>query len=208
MLGDSLKAIEKASKVNLSIRSVFIYNAQNTNPLFRSGFSAAFGYTTKTGFGLPGSLAPSPADARSAFYLPAPGFTACGFGKSDFDSIPIFLPGEMLLIQAEAYVRRGSLNNGKKFLDSVLRKKTTEDAFRVGANLPAYSGQLDSVSLMKEIYKNRCIELYLSGMKLEDSRRFKRPGPSDPNSERTRDWYPYPLVERNGNPNTPKDPDY
>jgi len=65
---------------------------------------------------------------------------------------------------------------------------------------------LDSASLMKEIYKNRCIELFLSGMKLEDGRRFRRPGPTDPNSERTRDWYPYPLVERNGNPNTPIDP--
>ena len=210
MLGDSIKAVEKASKVIMNNRSVFIYNAQNTNPLYRSGYTFVFGYTPKGGFGLPASLAPSPADARIAFYLvpqgpqgQPPGF---GFGKTDFDSIPIFLPGEMLLIQAEAYVRRNDLINGKKFLDSVLRKKNVEDVFRVGANLPAYSGPLDSASLMKEIYKNRCIELFLSGMKLEDGRRFRRPGPTDPNSERTRDWYPYPLVERNGNPNTPIDP--
>ena len=61
-------------------------------------------------------------------------------------------------------------------------------------------------SLLKEIYKNRCIELFMSGMKLSDSRRFARPGPNDLNAERNRNYYPYPLQERSGNPKTPADP--
>ena len=54
--------------------------------------------------------------------------------------------------------------------------------------------------------RQRCIELYMSGMKLEDSRRFGRPGPNDAGAERSRNFYPYPTVERDNNSNTPADP--
>jgi hypothetical protein len=115
----------------------------------------------------------------------------------------------MLLIQAEAWARKGdpsSLDSSKKYLDQVLTKTT--DAFRLGAALPPYSGLKTKEALLTETYRNRCIELFMSGMKLEDSRRFGRPGPSDPNPERNRTFYPYPFQERYGNPNTPpKDPD-
>ena len=46
----------------------------------------------------------------------------------------------------------------------------------------------------------------MSGMSLEDSRRFNRPGPNDVNPERNRNYYPYPDTERDNNPNTPNDP--
>jgi len=46
----------------------------------------------------------------------------------------------------------------------------------------------------------------MSGLKLEDSRRFGRPGPGQAGAERTRNFYPYPQQERDGNPNTPNDP--
>jgi hypothetical protein len=116
------------------------------------------------------------------------------------------MPGEMLLIQAEAYTRKGDYVNGKKFLDSVLKKTPVQDVFGVGAGLPVYSGPLNETALLREIYKNRCIELYMSGLKLSDSSRFTRPGPNDPNEERNRNYYPYPLAERSGNPKTPADP--
>jgi starch-binding outer membrane protein, SusD/RagB family len=209
MLGNFDKAIASANAVNLKTRSVFVYNPQNPNPIYRSGFFAVFGYGPKASFGLPASLSPTPGDGRINFYLTGNPQTGFGFAKSDADSLPIFLPGEMLLIQAEAYVRKtpSDLINGRKFLDSVLRKTNSQDVFRIGANLPAYSGPMDPASLLQEIYKNRCIELFMSGMRLEDSRRFARPGPADPNPERNRNYYPYPFQERNGNPNTPKDPD-
>jgi starch-binding outer membrane protein, SusD/RagB family len=57
--------------------------------------------------------------------------------------------------------------------------------------------------LLTAIYKHRCIELYMSGLKLEDMRRFNRP-----NTERKRNFYPYPFAERDNNPNTPADPDF
>ena len=210
MLEQSDQAIAKAVLVDLSSKSVFIYSAQNPNPVYRSGYSAGSGYTPKQipQFGLPSSLAPDSADKRIPAYLTVSLAMGYGFGKTDADPIPVYLPGEMLLIQAESYVRKGDLVNGKKFLDSVLMKTSAQDAFGIGAGLPAYTGLLHSDSLLQEIYKNRCIELFLSGMKMEDGRRFNRPGPADQFPERTRDFYPYPLQERNGNPNTPADPQY
>lgn len=72
----------------------------------------------------------------------------------------------------------------------------------IGANLPTYSGTIDQPSILNEIYKNRCIELFMSGLKLEDSRRFGRPA-----TERNRNYYPYPDSERFNNTNTLANPD-
>jgi hypothetical protein len=48
--------------------------------------------------------------------------------------------------------------------------------------------------------------MYMSSLKLEDSRRFDRPGAGTAGAERNRNWYPYPDSERNNNTNTPADP--
>jgi len=94
-------------------------------------------------------------------------------------------------------------------LNSVLTKTT--DAWGIGAGLPAYSGENTATALLTEIYRQRAIELYLSGMRLEDNRRFNRTAPISGNAasqvERSRTWYPYPLTERaNNSSNTPADP--
>ncbi|MEY3620470.1 MAG: hypothetical protein RLZZ391_836, partial [Bacteroidota bacterium] len=44
---------------------------------------------------------------------------------------------------------------------------------------------------------------YMSGLKLEDMRRFGRA-----TTERKRNFFPYPFKERDGNPNTPADPSF
>jgi hypothetical protein len=208
-------AIIKAALVGInpsfaSSRSVYVFNNLNTNPLFSTGFNGAFGYNPNARFGLTGSLLPVLGDSlRTSFYTfnkQPPGAFGYGFGRTLTDAMPVYLPGEMLLIQAEAYTRKGDYVNGKKFLDSVLKKTPAQDVFGVGANLPAYTGPMDAPSLLREIYKNRCIELFMSGMKLSDGRRFARPGPNDLNAERNRNYYPYPLQERSGNPKTPADP--
>jgi hypothetical protein len=217
MLGNNDAAIAKAAAVDLTKKSVFFYNLTNPNPVFRSALTTNNVYGIKTNFGLTAPLTPDPNDKRIAFHLtknPATGADAngSGFFKSDLATIPIYLPGEMLLIQAEAYARKNDLVNAKLFLDKVLTKTVAQDAFGLAAELPPYTGPLDQASLLLEIYKNRCIELYLSGMKLEDSRRFGRPAPpANVNPlpltlERTRNFYPYPQQERDGNSNTPPDP--
>ena len=85
-------------------------------------------------------------------------------------------------------------------------KTAAQDAFGVGAALPAYSGPGTQADLLAEIYKQRVIELYLQGLRLEDARRFARPGPETTTAERLRSYLPFPQTERDGNANTPTDP--
>lgn len=206
MLGNNDAAIAKAAAVDLTKKSVFFYNNTNPNPVFRSSLTTNNVYGIRPNFGLSGSLAPNPADKRIAFYLTKNTANGSGFFLSDATTIPIYLPGEMLLIQAEAYARKNDLTNAVVFLNRVLTKKPADDAFGVGADLPPYAGALTQAAILEEIYKNRAIELYMSGLKLEDSRRFARPAPGTPTAERSRNFYPYPQQERDGNPNTPTDP--
>jgi hypothetical protein len=206
-LGNHDQAIAKAAAVDLTKKSTFFYNLINPNPVFRSSLTTNNVYGIVANFGLPASLAPDAADKRIPLYLQKNTQNGSGFFRGDggdSSQIPVYLPGEMLLIQAEAYARKNDLDNAKKFLDSVLTKKT--DVFKVGADLPAYGGGLTQQEILTEIYKNRCIELYMSGLKLEDSRRFGRPDPNSATPERTRNFYPYPQQERDGNSNTPADP--
>lgn len=207
MLGNSAKALEAANKVDLASKSFFKYDAISQNPVFRTSLVNNNTYNGLNNFGLTGALAPDPADGRIVFYLganPATNVKVQGFFKSDTDQIPVYLPGEITLIKAEALARQNQLPQAIEELNKVLTK--TNDAFGVNANLPAYAGEQTQAAVLQEIYRNRCIELYMSGLKLEDSRRFGRPGPNDANPERNRNFYPYPLRERTNNPNTPADP--
>lgn len=74
------------------------------------------------------------------------------------------------------------------------------------AALTAYSGFTAVADLLLEVYRQRSIELFLSGQQLEDSRRFGRPGPPISTAERARNYYSYPHRERLNNPNVPTGP--
>lgn len=206
MLGNNDLALARAAAVSATIKSEFFYNNVNPNPVFRSSLVNNNTYGIRAGFGLSGVLAPDPADQRIAFHLTMNPQNGSGFFRGDATFIPIYTPGEMLLIQAEAHARRDQLPQAVTFLNQVLNKTPAADVYGVGANLPSYSGAVTRDAILQEIYRNRCIELYLSGMKLEDSRRFNRPGPGATGAERSRNFYPYPQQERDGNANTPADP--
>lgn len=206
-------AIASSNAVNLSIRSVWQYDAAIPNPLAFWFGSQNVTQARGLNFGLPASLLPDANDERVAFYATQPdpvndpgNFQLIGFWTDNLDEIPVFLPGEILLIKAEAYARQDQLTEAVNELNKVLTKKASDDIYGVGANLPVYSGQLTRDDILDEIYKNRRIELYLTGLALEDSRRFDRPGPTSANSERNRNFYPYPNSERDNNTNTPDNP--
>ena len=112
----------------------------------------------------------------------------------------------MLLIQAEAYARKNDLTNAVAQLNRVRAKTAVQDAFGLGAGLPAYTGANTADAILLDIYKNRLIELAFQGFRLEDSRRFNRPGAGAVGSERNRNFFPYPRTERDNNSNTPADP--
>jgi starch-binding outer membrane protein, SusD/RagB family len=210
MLENNQAAINASLLASRTVRSSFGFDAVAQNPLFRSSFVTNNITQPRTVMGLTGSLAPESGDGRVPFYLntaspfsiATPG--AVGFWSSDLISIPLYLPDEMSLIRAEAFARLNNLASATSELN-VVRNQTT-DLYGVNANLSNYSGPNTQQDLLNEIYKNRCIELFLTGTKLEDSRRFNRQGPGDTTPERNRNFYPYPFTERNNNPNTPTDP--
>jgi hypothetical protein len=203
------KALTFAAAASQTVKSEFRFTATTTNPLGEWNFTVnVFGAIDST-LGLKNGLAPVPAstDPRIGFYISRTGpttFPLKAFALNTTAPYPVYLPGEMNLIIAENHARQGTFASSKTALDAV-RTKTT-DIYGIGAAQPAYSGPLTAVDLLQDIYKQRRLEMFLSGQELEDSRRFGRPAPNSPTEERNRTFYPYPLIERDNNTNTPADP--
>jgi starch-binding outer membrane protein, SusD/RagB family len=205
MAGDYDKALAAANKVDLTKKSQLNFDDLTRNPIWDVAFGNVNVYQPlDLNMGLPTALKPADADKRIDYYFTSRAlvgntYKGKGFFKSNGDPIPMYLPSEMTLIKAEASARKNDLVTAEKELNTILTKTT--DAWGIGAGLTAYTGAKTQADLLTEIYRNRRIELFMSGMSLEDSRRFNRPV-----SERTRTFYPYPLVEKGNNPNTPADP--
>ncbi|TXN35196.1 RagB/SusD family nutrient uptake outer membrane protein [Flagellimonas hymeniacidonis] len=213
-------AIAAANSVDLNSTSVFAYDSQNLNPIWARVFqNDAPNFKPRDNFGLPAEFVFDAADGRLAFYLVAldetnqnglPIEDLAGFFNVNTGSLPVYIPDEMNLIIAEANLRQGTPNlaAATAALDEVLTD--TDDPFEVNANVAAYAGDNTVDALLIEVLRNRRSELFLTGMSLEDSRRFDRPQPSGAamnyDEERNRNFYPYPDLERNSNPNTPADP--
>lgn len=209
--GDYDKAIAAAARVDLTRRSVFNFDDNTRNPLFEVAFGNRNVFEPfNANLGLTGTLAPNPADRRLPFFIrtnpTATQNLGTGFYTANNAPIPVYVPGEMLLIRAEAYARKGDVPNAITELNRVLTKTPAADAFGLGASLPAYAGPQTAADVLVEILRNRSIELAFQGFRLDDSRRFGRPGPGVAGAERNRNYYPYPRVERENNPSTPTDP--
>ncbi|WP_233207924.1 RagB/SusD family nutrient uptake outer membrane protein [Siphonobacter sp. BAB-5405] len=218
MLGRYADALASANAVNLTSRSQFVYSSQSPNPIYQQ-IVVSKNYQPRATLGLPTSLLET-GDARINFYTATPEVTVggevlrsvAGFFNEITKPIPVYLPDEIRLIKAEALVRsNGSITEAVAQINAV-RTQTTGDPFGVNAALPAYAGGTDAASLLTEIYKQRSTELFMQGLRLEDSRRFNRTAPAvnvNPiplTAERTRNFYPYPDQERLTNPNTPAEP--
>lgn len=212
MAGNYQKALDNANLVDLTKTSRFVFSTQSPNPLYTL-FNVTKSYVPRDNFGLPAGLYYT-GDQRYNFYFNGTKTTIggevtvglTGFAASQTSAIPVYLTDEIKLIKAEAILRlNGSLTDALTQINAV-RTQTSGDPFGVNAGLPAYSGPVTNADLLLEVYKQRCAELYLSGLKWEDTRRFNRPAPPTDLSERNRIFYPYPDQERLNNPNTPADP--
>ncbi|ANE52752.1 RagB/SusD family nutrient uptake outer membrane protein [Flavisolibacter tropicus] len=207
--GDYATALSAANQVDLTKTSVLTFDALNQNPVFESATATNNVFQpVDTTLGLPKVLEPNVADKRIPFYVGintsiAPRYRIKGFYASGTTAVPIYLPGEMLLIKAEAYARQDKLPEALIELNKVITKKPSEDAFGVGADLTPIVGPLTKDQILTEIYRQRSIELFMSGLRLEDMRRLARPL-----EERKRNFFPYPFQERDNNPNTPADPTF
>ena len=219
--GNYTAAITAANAVDLSSMSEWWYDGTATeNPVWTFAVNNDPDTKPQDNFGLTGDFIPEIGDGRITFYLSSVDETEVDFGFHDVDnaigffnsstkSIPIYLPGEMLLIKAEAYAMSNDLPNAVININLVREK--TDDVFDVNAALGAWTGDENNKSdILDEIFKNRSIELFMSGMRFEDSRRMHPnltiPAGGDYFIERNRNYYPYPFNERENNPNIPADP--
>jgi len=208
--GNYAQALAAANLVDLTKKSTMNFAGSDLNPIFDVSASNFNVYQSiDSTLGLPPGIQPSLTDKRVPFYVvlsgaPAWRWMTKGFAASATTAFPIYLPGEMTLIKAECYARQSSpdLSNALTELNKVVTKLRTADPFGVGAEEPAIVGPLTQAQILDQIYRHRCIELYMSGLKLEDMRRFARP-----NSERSRNLMPYPFRERDNNPNLASIPD-
>lgn len=205
-LGNYAQALTAANAVDLTKRSTLNFNTVNLNPIFETSTSTnnVYAVLDATTLGLPAGLQPDAGDKRVGFYATtAYASKIAGFAVGSTTAFPIYLPGEMTLIKAEAYARQNPPNlvNALIELNKVVTKKPADDPFGVGADLPPIVGPLTQQQILDLIYKHRSIELFMSGLRLEDMRRFGRP-----NAERRRNFLPYPFLERDNNTNTPPDP--
>ncbi|MEM0964220.1 MAG: RagB/SusD family nutrient uptake outer membrane protein [Bacteroidota bacterium] len=213
--GDFSTASSAAGRVDPSVTSTFAFSATEGNPLYEA-ISPALGqpsFAVRDDLGLETVVS---GDGRIDTFTETnedtsvngfPIETATGFIASGLaTSIPVYVPDEMVLIQAEAAVRDGQTAAAVAFINQV--RTDADDPFGLAANLPPYTGPTDQASLLQEIFYNRSVELYLQGLRLPDQRRFGLGTPDPTNSfSRTRDFYPFPQQERLANPdNTPADP--
>ncbi|WP_210518509.1 RagB/SusD family nutrient uptake outer membrane protein [Hymenobacter terricola] len=208
--GDYDKALAAAGRVDLTKRSLFNFDDNTRNPLFETSFGNKNVFEpTNASLGLTGALTPDPADQRILFLIrsnPLPTQNlGTGFYTANNAPIPVYVPGEMLLIRAEAYARKNDLPNAVIELNRV-RTKVATAVDPLGAALPAYAGPVTAAGILTEILRNRYIELAFQGFRLDDSRRFGRPAPGTTGAERNRNFFPYPRVERENNAATPADP--
>jgi hypothetical protein len=205
--GSHAAALAAANLVSLSSRSEMRFDAITPNPIFNVSTATNNVFQVRdSSMGLPVALQPTAADRRVGYYMvvntaAAPRWRINGFGAALTTAWPVYLPGEVTLIKAEAFARANDLVNAVAELNKVLTKKAAADPFGIGADLPAYAGANTQADILTEIYRNRCIELYMQGWKMEDLRRFGRA-----NTEKNRNFYPYPFRERDNNPATPADP--
>jgi hypothetical protein len=226
-LGNNSQAIEAADEaLGAATGSAWTYDGGNSNenPLWIASNITydIITYRPIDNFGIdPDEFVVDPADGRTAFYLEPLGLagensglpveTLLGFGDVVDEPIPAYLPGEMHATKAEAYARLGQTSNAIGALNDLVTK--TDDPFGVNAGLPAFqeSDFATTDALLLAIYRHRRIEVFLTGVSLEDHRRFfptyVPPDEGDFDSyDRNRNFYPYPPEETANNPNTPSNP--
>ncbi|WP_316770713.1 RagB/SusD family nutrient uptake outer membrane protein [Pedobacter frigiditerrae] len=203
--GNYALALTAANAVDLTKKSTFTYDALNLNPLFEIATSTNNVIQPKNlNLGQTGVNVPDAGDLRIPFYTTVNTTVRInGFGAGTFTQIPVYLPGEITLIKAEAYARQATPNLSSSLteLNKVVTKTAATDPFGLGAALAALTGPYTQQQLLDLIYKHRCIELFMSGLKLEDMRRF-----TQPTTDRKRNFFPYPFQERDNNTNTPANP--
>ncbi len=212
LAGDYAGAIDAANLVELAKTSKLFYNSSSSrNPIYLITLELIY-YKPVDDFRLNAEAG----DGRVAFWATEAAATSfLSKAVDDFAQYktaaapyPVYVPGEVILIKAEAYARLNDLTSALAQVNLVRGK--TIDPLGIAASLPPKTAAdlPTQQAMLDEIYKQRLYELFITGVRWGDTRRFGKPGAeTDPATRsRTRNWLPYPDSERASNPNTPADP--
>lgn len=196
-------AITAAERVNLGVVSLFTYPDPDLNPIYNYSEIAvyvaalkSFGDEAEAGdervtFWVDTARTPYPAGNPPTVALRW--FALFGTRNAP---IPAYLPGEMLLIQAEAQARLGNLVAAVDLINEVRTKAGTANT--PGAELPPVSAAvLDTeAEVLAQIAYERSYELFSQGVRWEDLRRLGQYVGRAPKA----DFLPMPQSECNNNP--------
>jgi len=198
-------AIAAANRVNLGVLSLLTYPSPTRNPIENLAFQLQY-----VG-GLQSFVSQAqPGDRRPAYWVDA---AAAALPGNPSDSIvkplkkystpnegyPLYLPDEMKLIKAEALTRTNQLAAAAALVNEV-RTQTSSPVDEPLAGQPALpASALDTqAKLLAEIAYERRYELYMQGLRWEDTRRFGTALTTKP----TFTFLPLPLTECQVNPNS------
>lgn len=206
MAGNHQDAIDAADRVDLSVMSVFTYSSPDVNPIYNLSFGLIY-------------VAPlasfideaEPGDQRPAYWVETgqtpfegnpPDTLLVDMNKysSQGEPYPVYLPDEMKLIKAEAYTRLGQFALAAPLVNEV-RTQTAAALDEPAAGLPELPATaLDTeAELLAQIAYERRYELYMQGLRWEDTRRLGTEITTTP----VFDFLPLPDQECLTNPSDP-----
>ncbi|MEW5927669.1 MAG: RagB/SusD family nutrient uptake outer membrane protein [Gemmatimonadota bacterium] len=201
--GQYQQAIEAAGRVNLGVLSVLSFPNPGINPVYDYSAVAQYTGARKVLF-----TEARDGDRRPAYWANRAG-GAAGTPDSVFAfarlgsrnaSFPVYLPDEMRLIQAEAYVRLGNLAQARTLVNAVRTQCASPVAEPLACQPALPTEALDTVEeLMAEILYQRRYELYSQGLRMEDLRRLEQYTTKRPSVR----FLPYPQSECDRNPADP-----
>ena len=204
MDGQYQNAINAADSVNLGVLSIMKYIAPNANPISNLALGLQYvaplrSFVTAAELG----------DARPTYWADTAS-TSSFAGNPDsvlqplrkyagqFDDYPVYQPDEMKLIKAEAFTQLAVLDSAAFYVNAV-RTQASSPVDEPVAKLPPLVPAVDldtPAKLLAEIARQRRYELYMQGLRWEDTRRLGTAITTTP----VMVWLPIPRQECLTNP--------
>jgi hypothetical protein len=208
MDGQYAQAIAAADRVNLGVLSELRYPAPTRNPIENLAFQLRYvaGLRSFVNQAEVGDRRPAYWIQTTTAALPAnpPDTVILTLRKysTPNEPFPLYFPDEIRLIKAEALTRQGPANYAAAAdLINQVRTQTTSTVDEPVAGLPALPPtSLDTeAELLNQIAYERRYELYMQGLRWEDTRRLGTQRTTTP----TFNFLPLPVVECQANPERP-----
>jgi hypothetical protein len=212
LAGNYPAALAAANQVDTSVVSTLPFSPPSSiNPIFDLSANAGYIRARDTL-----RLVAEAGDARVPFHIVTTGAATQGAirplrpfaylaSNAGAAPLPLYWPGEVELIRAEALVATGDLANAAKSVNAV-RTKCGGGSVQPKACLPALpaSSLTTSAQIVAEIYNQRKFELFATGLRWEDARRLGQVYAGSPIAKRC--WLLYPYSERSTDSGVPADP--